>query len=64
MPPNFVEKTFVNSHKTAEFTKIFSLESFPLYNIQTSVISYWKTSNNDIHRYFDAKQKVISFVYN
>ena len=29
----FVEKTFVNSHKTAIFTKVFSLESFPLYGI-------------------------------
>ena len=29
--PNFAEKTFTNSHKTAKFTKIFSLESFPLY---------------------------------
>ena len=31
-PPNFAEKTFVNSHKTAKFTKVFSLESFPLYS--------------------------------
>ena len=28
--PNFVEKTFANSHKTA---KVFSLEIFPLYSI-------------------------------
>ena len=27
--PNFVEKTFANSHKTA---KVFSLEIFPLYS--------------------------------
>ena len=33
MPPNFAEKTFANSHKTAKFTKLFSLESFPLYGI-------------------------------
>ena len=30
-PPNFMKKTFVNSHKTAKFTKVFSLKSFPLY---------------------------------
>ena len=30
-PSNFVEKTFVNSHKTVKFVKVFSLESFPLY---------------------------------
>ena len=30
-PPNFTEKTFTNSHKTAKFAKVFSLESFPLY---------------------------------
>ena len=29
--PNFVEKTFTYSHKTTKFTKVFSLESFPLY---------------------------------
>ena len=27
----FAEKTFANSHKIAKFTKVFSLESFPLY---------------------------------
>ena len=32
-PPNFVEKTFANSHKTSKFAKVFSLESFPLYSI-------------------------------
>ena len=31
--PQFVEKTFVNSYKTSNFAKIFSLESFPLYSI-------------------------------
>ena len=31
-PPNFAEKTFVNSHKTAKFAKVFSLESFLLYS--------------------------------
>ena len=30
VPPNFVEKTFLNSHKTANFAKVFSHESFPL----------------------------------
>ena len=33
MPPDFAEKTFVNSHKTAKFASVFSLESFPLYGI-------------------------------
>ena len=32
-PPNFVDKTFANSHKTVEFAKVSSLESFPLYGI-------------------------------
>ena len=30
--PNFTEKTFANSHKTAKFVKVFGLESFLLYN--------------------------------
>ena len=30
-PPNFSEKSFVNSYKTSKFAKVFSLESFPLY---------------------------------
>ena len=30
-PPNFIKRNFVNSHKTAKFAKVFSLESFPLY---------------------------------
>ena len=30
-PPNFVKKTFMDTHKTTKFTKNFSLESFPLY---------------------------------
>ena len=29
--PNFLEKTFANSHKTTKFAKLFSLESFPIY---------------------------------
>ena len=32
-PPNFVEKTFADSHKTATFTKVFSLERFLLFGI-------------------------------
>ena len=32
MPLNFAEKTFVNSHKTTIFAKVFSLKSFPLYD--------------------------------
>ena len=33
MPQNFVEKTFVDGSQTSKFTKVFSLESFPLYGI-------------------------------
>ena len=29
--PNFAETTFVNSHKTSKFPKVFSLKSFLLY---------------------------------
>ena len=32
-PPDFVEKTFANSHKTVKFVKVFFLESFLLYGI-------------------------------
>ena len=35
-PPKFVEKTFVSSHKTSKFVKVFSLKSFPLYGIHVS----------------------------
>ena len=31
MFPNFAEKTFTNTYKTSNFTKVFSLESFPLH---------------------------------
>ena len=34
--PNFVKKTFANSHKTSKFGKVFSLESFPLYSTSKS----------------------------
>ena len=36
MPSNFIEKTFTNSHKTLKFTKPFSFEGFPLFDIATS----------------------------
>ena len=36
---NFTEKTFANSHKTAKFTKVFSLKSSPLYS--TKCNSLW-----------------------
>ena len=32
-PQNFTEKTFMNSHKTSKFTKVFSLESFWLLGL-------------------------------
>ena len=35
-PPNFMEKSFMNSHKTLKFAKVFSLKSFPLYGILQS----------------------------
>ena len=37
--PNFVENFFAYCHKTAKFTKVFSLESFPLYGMLTQVES-------------------------
>ena len=33
MPQNFVEKPFADGSQTSKFTKVFSLESFPLYGI-------------------------------
>ena len=32
--PNFAEKTFAYTLKTAKFAKVFSLKSFPLYGRQ------------------------------
>ena len=32
-PPNIMEKTFINSHQTVKFAKVFFLESFLLYSI-------------------------------
>ena len=33
MCPKFHRENFANSHKTAKSAKVFSLESFPLYDI-------------------------------
>ena len=38
---NCAEKTFVYSHKTAKFAKVFSLKSFPLYAISESQWTLW-----------------------
>jgi len=50
MPQNFAEKTFTNSHKTAKFVKVFSLESFLLYGIcaHKFVLHYSGTSENGL----------------
>ena len=37
----FTEKTFVNSHKTTEFVKFFSLENFPLYSMSLALYVWW-----------------------
>jgi len=34
--PNFAEKTFANSYKTAKFAKVFSLKGFLLYGSTTN----------------------------
>ena len=39
MPPNFVEKTFANSHKIMKFAKVFSRKSFTLYGIRATLKS-------------------------
>ena len=42
--PNFVEKTFANSHKTVKFAEVFSLKSFWPYSkieIHVSHIHIW-----------------------
>ena len=44
-PPNFAEKTFANSLKTAKFAKVFSLESFPLYGIMNVHTQLFWVSN-------------------
>ena len=44
--PNFAEKTFANSHKTAKFMKVFSLESFPLYGMVSSLWECVKMENH------------------
>ena len=38
-PQNFAEKTFVNSHKTLKFEKVFSLKSFSPYN---TMLACWR----------------------
>ena len=43
MSPNFAEKTYVNSHKTSKFAKVFSLESFPLYNTKMHIQNNFTT---------------------
>ena len=40
--PNFVEKTFRNSHKTAKFAKVFSLEKY--FQIYIIPLGYFKLS--------------------
>ena len=41
MLPNFMEKTFVNSHKTAEFVKVSSLEA-SRYMVCRVSLGWWK----------------------
>ena len=41
------EKTFVNSHKTAKFMKVFSLESFPLYGIFSEMVMVTVLDSSD-----------------
>ena len=47
MPPNFAEKTFVDSHKTVKFAKVFSLENFSLYSSKSMlslVKGFWNVT--------------------
>ena len=37
--PNFAEKTFTYSHKTAKFVEVFSLKSFLLYGVLSGRVS-------------------------
>ena len=39
-PQKFAEKTFLALHKSVNFAKVFSLESFPLYGMQNMVVRY------------------------
>ena len=48
MPPNLAKTTFVNSYKTSNFAKVFSLESFPLYG--TSLHAYAYSMCGDLPR--------------
>jgi len=43
--PNFVKKTFVNSHKTSKFVDVFSFKSFLLYGIYF----YIYIAEDDVH---------------
>ena len=49
--PNFVEKTFTGGSKTAKVVNVFSLKSFPLYDICAAahVYSMHACSNIEIH---------------
>ena len=53
MPPNFVEKTFADSHKSVKFAKVFSLESFLLYDIINLItgLSASRISQFFLHQY-------------
>ena len=60
--PNFVEKTFANSHKTAKFAKVFYLESFPLYGIHMcGISSLWQTSGQFV--YACSLQRPLNFLF-
>ena len=54
---NFMEKTFLNSHKTVKITKVFSLESFPLYG--TATTSQTTTTSQDLLMPFSSEAAVI-----
>ena len=45
-PPNFAEKTFADGYQTSKSTKIFSLESFPLYGKQLKMAYIYTTMAN------------------
>ena len=59
-PPNFAEKNFVNSHKTAKFAKVFSLESFPLYDILNTNQRTKVRSPRNEPMYFVQQDKITS----
>ena len=47
-PPNFMEKTFANNHKTVKFAKVLSLESFLLYGTSVNHFKIPKFSHAKI----------------